>query len=160
MDSIFGDAEPQFALYSNVETIVHLDNTVITKDETTVKKIINESEIDANRSFVFLGEYRELEVVINLFLYDNPQAKMNEIYSYLNAQIAFWKHRDGLPFQNNEGDNLPFIIGEVIPFNVDTFDFSDKLLIKFLQSTGMDLCIQTESGLNIQTEDGQTIRKE
>jgi hypothetical protein len=167
LDSVFGDTEPQFAVNFGTasQVIVQLDNTIITKDELVVKKIISESDLETDRAFISFGGYWELDIVVNLLAYTNPQAKYNEIVRYNNQSVVLWKHRDELPYQDRAGDNIPFIIDEITPFSLDTFDFSDKLLIKFLQLeagiyslTGET--IQTENGIDIQTEDGQTIETE
>jgi hypothetical protein len=114
--------------------------------------------------FISFNEYWELDVIVNLLSYDNPLAKMNEIYKYLNQQVLLWKNRDGLPYHGDYSTAL-FYIDEITPFSLDTFDFSDRLLIKFLQySAGVNkpagTIIQTEDGFDIQTEDGQTIETE
>jgi hypothetical protein len=141
-----------------------LDNTIITKDEPVTKKLIVESDIDTDRVFISFNEYWELDVIVNLLSYDNPLAKMNEIYKYKNHQVLLWKNRDGLPYHGNYETAL-FYIDEITPFNLDTFDFSDRLLIKFLQysagiSKSASTTIQTEESFDIQTEDGQTIETE
>lgn len=140
-DSIFGDGSPQFAVnYGQPnQVIVILDNYIITKDEPAVKKIINESQLEAERSFLYFGDYWELDVQVNLFKYDNAPAKFTEIYQYKNQNVVLWKHKDGSYYKDQEGNPALFYIDEVTPIPLTQFDGSDILIIKFLSLSGVKL---------------------
>jgi hypothetical protein len=140
-DSIFGDGTPQFAVNfgQTNQVVVVLDNYIITKDEPTVKKITNESELETDRVFTYLGEYWELDVQVNLFKYSNPVSKYNEIKQYKNQNVVLWKHGDGNYYKDTNGNPALFYIDEVTPMSLSQFDPSDILIIKFLSLKGVVL---------------------
>ena len=140
-DSIFGDGSPQFAINFGLpnQNIVVLDNYLITKDEPTIKKITNESELAADRNFTYLGEYWELDVQVNLYKYANPPVQFTTFYSFKNQNVVLWKHGDGSYYKDANGNPALFYIDEITPFSLNQFDFSDCLLFKFLSLTGIKL---------------------
>jgi hypothetical protein len=140
-ESIFGDGTPQFAVNfgQTNQVVVVLDNYIITKDEPTVKKITNESELETDRVFTYLGEYWELDVQVNLFKYSNPVSKYNEIKQYKNQNVVLWKHGDGNYYKDTNGNPALFYIDEVTPMSLSQFDPSDILIIKFLSLKGVVL---------------------
>lgn len=164
MDSIFGDAEPQFAVNfgKSNQVIVELSHSLITKNEPVITRVINEEELAADR--IFLNKtFWEMDVVLDLFAYENPLGKFNEVNQYLKQSVALWKHKDGRPYRNHYSDIVPFYIEQIKPFYLDQLDFYDKVLIKFKSAKSLELygipssINITVDGLNLTTENGKII---
>jgi len=139
-NSIFGSSAPKFVydLGGVNEATVLLDYCIITRDDPDVRKIVHESELSADRDFITRGDFWEFEVMVNLYKYEDPRNKFEEIYQYKNLNVALWKHRDGSAFLDSSGDEVLFYIDEITPRNLTRLDYKDVLFIRFLSLKEVD----------------------
>lgn len=125
----------------NTEITVNLDYWVPLGEEPDPKKVTHESELEADRAFTPRGEYLEINGRINLYKYADMasrQSKFQEIYEFKTKNVAFWKHRDGSAYKDEDGDEVLFYLESVVPKNIYTLDYRDVLFLKFLSLKGID----------------------
>lgn len=123
------------------ELFVNLDYWVSLTIEPDIRNIKQESELDADRIILPRGEYLEIFGKINLFKYadlTSRQSKYQEIYEFRNKNVSFWKHRDGSPYKDKDGNEVLFYLESVIPKNLTTLDYRDVLFLRFLSLKGID----------------------
>lgn len=123
------------------EQEVFLDYWITINEETDVRNILHESELEADRFIIPRGEYLEIEGRINLFKYedmDSRKSKFSEIYEFKNKKVSLWKFRDGDPFKDENGNEVLFYIESVISKNLTTLDYRDVLFLKFRSLKGID----------------------
>jgi len=142
---IFGVGSPKFVYTSeeNIETTVLLGHAVVTRNDPAVKKIVHESELGCDRTFIPLGEGRELEIRVNLFRFSNPRSKLQEIMQYKNKLVKLWLHDDGEPYKDSSGNAVLFYIDEATPIYWESLDYKDMLILKFLSTAAVDLSDST-----------------
>lgn len=123
------------------ELIVMLDYWVPMKEDADSRNVQQESELEADRIILSRGEYLEIQGRINLFKYADMasrQSKFQEIYELKNKNVSFWKHRDGEPYKDEDGNEVLFYLESVIPRNLNTLDYRDVIFLKFLSLKGID----------------------
>ncbi|MGE5353920.1 MAG: hypothetical protein ACM3P0_17670 [Acidobacteriota bacterium] len=132
--SIWGSAAPKFIydMGGANETEVLLDRWITIEDEPEAKEVILESELEADRDISHKGSYWTFSGKLYLFKYNDPLSKFNEVYQFLNQKVVLYKHRDGEPFKDKDGNNALFFIEEITPKNMTTLDYRDVLIIKFI----------------------------
>ena len=139
-ESIFGSLSPKFVydLGGANEATVFIHYWVPTKDEPeTRKEIIHDSELEADRNIIPLGDYWAFEGYINLLKYPDlasRRSKFEEIYAYNKKVVTLWKHRDGQPFKDSAGNNVLFYLNAT-PKNFGTLDYRDVLILQFRSLT-------------------------
>lgn len=136
--AIFGEDSPQF-VYGGAT--VELDYAVPLRDEPIYDTIAHQSAIGGDDQYSHRGYKWAYEVVINLMKYTNPDDKFSEIVQYLGLNVSLYRHRDHQPFQDSNGDDVPFYFSECVPFytNLEEFDTRDKLLLKFVSTKYIDI---------------------
>lgn len=123
------------------EITVNLDYWVTLSEEADTRNVKQESELEADRIILPRGEYLEIFGKVNLFKYADMasrQSKYQEIYEFKTKNVAFWKHRDGSAYKDENGSEVLFYLESVIPKNITTLDYRDVLFLKFLSLKGID----------------------
>ena len=139
--AIWGTSAPKF-IYDNgggSEATVLLDYVVITKNAPSYSYIEHVAEIEGSKEFHKKGKHWAFELKMNLFKYASPVAKYDEIVAYEGLLVDLWQHRDGDAFQDSGSDNVLFILKEVIPFNLNQYEWKDGLILKFESTEFIDL---------------------
>lgn len=139
--SIFGEQAPKFVynLGSLNQTEVLLDYWLPLRDEPEEREIVNESSLESVRTIIDRGDFWTYEGRINLFKYESITAirsKFEEIYQFNKKAVTLWKHRDGQPFKDKNGNNVLFYM-KVIPKNLQTLDYKDILMVSFRSLKGI-----------------------
>jgi len=151
-ESIFGSAAPKFVfdLGGENEATVILNYWVTTIDEPDSREIVHESEIEADRDFIDRGDFWVYEGRVNLHKYSSMafiRSKFEEINQFNKKKVTLWRHQDGEPFKDSNGNNLLFYM-KITPTFLTTLDFRDILIINFRSlgaidhSDGSDILIQ------------------
>lgn len=138
--SIFGSAPPKFVYdyEGENEVSIDLDYWITTTDELEDKELIQESELEADREIISRGSYHVFEGRLNLYKYGSlvyAQNKFDTIRQYNNKKVALWKHRDGQPFKDGEGNIVLYHL-RVIAKNLTSLDYRDVLFLKFRSLNG------------------------
>lgn len=124
---------------ANPEVTVLIDYWKMLKNEPDPDRLMNQSKISGKRSYVQKGDHWVLEGHINLYKYNDPQSKLEELAFYKGKEITLWLHRDGNQFKNNDGDDCPFILDELEPFYLTTIDYQDAVRVKLISLEYVDL---------------------
>lgn len=141
-NSIFGAGAPKFVhdLGGENEATVLLDHWIQTNDGLDTKEKQIESELEASRDYIVLGDFLQIEGRVNLYAFGALTAirsKFEEIYQFNNTDVVLYKHRDGQPFKDSSGNNVLFRM-HVTPKNLTTLDYRDILIINFRSLTAVD----------------------
>lgn len=161
------------------EMTVRLENWTPIKDDIDSRKNVIESELIADREFLDRGEFFEFYGSVYLFKYGLPQQteveapegdavvenitaireKANEIYHYRKKKVALFKHSDGRPYYDIDGNVAEFYIESVVFKNLQTLDYRDVVFIRFLSLKEIDFAYSsqaiywiTETGANVVDE--------
>lgn len=163
--------------YLITEMTVNLDYWVPLAEEADIRNVALESELVADRDILDRGEYFEFYGRLNLYKYgveeviegakgDAPtmemetiRAKFQEVYHYRKRKVTLFKHIDGHPYRDSNGDEVLFYIESIILKNIAPLDYRDVLYIRFLSLTEVDLD-QLTLGLELVTESGENITDE
>lgn len=136
-NSIFGSAAPKVQLGS---TTVILNYWVPSSESHEPKEVIVESELSAYRRILDHGDYLTFEGTINLLKYgslSDIRAKFEEIYALNKQNVYLWKHSDGQPYKDRNGDNVLFYM-KVTPRNLQSLDYRDLLFISLRSLAEVD----------------------
>jgi len=138
--SIFGTTGPKFVydLGGVNEATVQINHWVPQDDEPDIKEIVQESELQADREYIDLGEYRSFTGLVLLCKYESlatARSKFEEIYQYRKKKVILYKHSDGQPYKDSGGNNVLFYLRQVSPRNFQTLDYKDVLFLEF-KATG------------------------
>lgn len=123
------------------EIFINLDYWVPLAEDADTRNVKQESELEADRIILPRGEYLEIFGMINLFKYadmDTRQRIFQEIYEFKNKNVSFWKHRDGSPYKDEDGNEVLFYLESVVPKNLNTLDYRDVIFLRFLSLKGID----------------------
>ena len=118
---------------------VSLDKMVIVKDEPVVRQIIQESEITGHREYVRRGDHWDFQIRLNLFKYSDPRSKYEELYQYLHRKVSLYRHSDGSPFVDSDGNDALFIFDAMLSKYLTTIDYEDLLILTFKSLDWVDL---------------------
>jgi len=133
---IFGELAPKFVydLGGENEQTVNLSFWEDSKDEPEERELVHEGEgKPALRIIKDLGDYWEFEGLIHLFMYGSlteQRSKFEEIWQFNKKNVCLWRHRDGEPFKDSEGNNALFYL-KVTAMHRDKLDYRDLLLLNF-----------------------------
>lgn len=147
------------------EITVLLEQWVPIKDDINSNNVVIESELVADREFLDRGEYFEFYGSVYLFKYGLPQQtetealeadkvveditaireKANEIYHYRKKKVALFKHTDGRPYYDIDGNVAEFYIESVVFKNLQTLDYRDVVFIRFLSLKEIDFANTSEA---------------
>ena len=126
--SIFGRSYPKFTLYNTTVLLEHAKVEV-----NYIQDIIeHKSVLNSCISKIAMGQYAEVTITLNLFKYDNPQAKFTELLAYKNKVVTqFFQYGDGNPFYAQK-TNTPctFYISQVTPKYLMQYQYPDIVEIK------------------------------
>jgi hypothetical protein len=144
-----------------------LDFITVIKDEPINDNIVHKSILNGAQRLVIKGSHWGFEVNVNLWKYDNPKAKYDEIFSFQYTMGKLQRHRDGSFIQDSSGNDVYFILTECVPYYLKAGYLADPnydcMIVRFLSSEYVDLSkygvpvIITQDGLNVNTEDDQNI---
>lgn len=163
------------------EMEIDLEYWLTINDDVDVRSVFQESELIADRQILDRGEYFEFYGRLNLYKYgleylegiesesseseapveqmDVIRAKMLEIYHYRKKEVTLFKHKDGHPYRDSNGNEVMFYVESVVLKNLTTLDYRDVMFIRFLSLTEVDFG-QLTSGLVLITETGESIQDE
>jgi hypothetical protein len=135
---IFGIQNPKI-IDSGANTIL-LDNVVVLVDEPITYKLIHQSPLNGNRNVVHRGKRWTYEIRYHLFKQSTDHATIFEtLYDLLGTEVTLYRHRDKNPFQDTTGTVVPFIFKEINPVYVETVNYRDALILKFISTKFVDL---------------------
>lgn len=107
---IFGTGSVKFER-SGSEVL--LENCLIEPNYTLRNIGIRTAVYDHYHTYEFHGDYSEFTVRLNLWKYDSPTTKYNEIYPYLYKYVYFWPHADGNAISGSDGNHVAFFINSI-----------------------------------------------
>ena len=141
-ESIFGVESPKivFDLGGPGEVTVILNHWVPLIDEPDERIVVQESELDSDREFLPRSEYLKFAGKVLLFKYGNLtliRSKFEEIYQFKYKKVVLWKHRDGEPYKDADGNPILFFV-KATPQNLSTLIYKDVLYLEFLSTKGVD----------------------
>ena len=134
--SLFGVLEPK-CNYNSIDYL--LDHTITSADEPDNADIMNESVINRHREWVDRGEHYHFAVTISLHKYADPSTAFNNFYALKGQLVKLWRHRDGIQFQDKDGNDVLFRVNKVVPFYLQTADFKDTLYMEFVSQDVVDI---------------------
>lgn len=94
----------------------------------------HESVLTGFINYVNLKDVSKFEIDINLFKYENPDYKFNEIMEYRNKLVNFYPHYDGEPIKNIYNEPVDFKITEIIPYYLTQDSYYDAVKLIFKSS--------------------------
>lgn len=133
---IFGTNAPKFVTGS---TTVNLDYVTVDTNLADVQEIEHTSVITGVRNYVVLGDYAEIKINMNLYKYDSPSIKFQEIYQYTHDNVYFYLHNDGNAFQDSGSNNVEFHITKIEPYYIDNVNYNEGLKIELKSRKYIDL---------------------
>lgn len=134
-DSIFGVSAPKYVYDpSGTPVTVLLDHLTVEEEWADDQDLEQTSVINGFRSWIQKGDYSSFNFVINLFKYDDPRAKYEEIKVHNRKLVTLYPHRDN--------SSLSIICRlHIKPFRLDASQWGmfDKLLLSFKSQGYVDL---------------------
>ena len=130
---MFGVLGPRF-VYDHgggSEATVDLDYAVMTTSEPDTRYFEHRSELDLDRSFVYVGTHWRVTFIIGLHKYASKLTKYQTITSYKGKLVSLWLHRDGSQFLTTGGDDALFILRDIRPFYLTDIREHDMLELQF-----------------------------
>lgn len=128
---LFGSGSSKF---QSGATTVLLEHSLIEPDYCIRNISTTTSVYDHYHTYDFHGDYSEFTVQLNLFKYDSPVDKYNEVYNYLYTNVYFWPHVDGVAISGSNNEGMLFFIDEMkhkYLFNDEAMAEQDVLYIHF-----------------------------
>jgi len=104
---IFGTGSAKFE-FSGSEVLLEHSNLYPNWDISNIGRTV--SIYDHYTTYDNFGSYAEFTVELNLFKYDDPTIKFNEVYPYLYKTVYFWPHVDAPAASASSGQPLTFFI--------------------------------------------------
>jgi hypothetical protein len=136
--SIFGTEGPR--IITGADVTIDLDYAIVLKDEPEYKNLTHENEITGSRYFIQRGSHWLFDVQIHLWKYEGMPDPYDRLVSALyDDAIVVYKHRDGNPFQDSAGADVPFVLYELNPYYMTTTDYKDALILKFKSMKYVDI---------------------
>lgn len=130
--SIHGEEAPKI-ITSGSDTI-NLDYVKVIKDEEDYKEVISKSKVEGIRTILHRGYHYDFHLKMHLYKYGDPGEKYIELKAALGDTVTLYRHRDGDPCKNPDGDSAGFVFIELIPFHLTEIDFKDGLILKFMST--------------------------
>src|SRR4030042_47917 len=161
---IFGTGAPKFIASDNAEIL--LDYFVYGDDEPQPNYRVAQSVMNRHREIVNTDEHYIFNGTIYLYKYgidpvtliidtETVRNRYNEINGYKYDEVTLYRHRDGEPMKDSNGDIIKFYLTELKTFYLNTVRFEIAAFIEFIS---VDPCVMAESLTNIITDDtGETI---
>jgi len=134
---IFGSGSSKFE-FSGSEVNLEYSNLYPNWDITNIGNTV--SVYDHYTTYDNFGSYAEFTVDVNLFQYNDPNTKFNEVYPYLYKTVYFWPHSDGPAVSGSGGKPLPFFIkGMSHKYHSNDYVQNDILSITFVSLDYIDV---------------------
>lgn len=141
--SIFGHSAPKFiGNFGDVdETEVLLNYWTTDSDEAAMKETVIESELEAYRAIIPRGDYWVFKGTVQLHKYGtltDIRNKFEEIYAFNRKKVVLYRHRDGEPMKDEDGEEVLFYL-TVTAKHFASLDFKDLLVLEFRSLKGVTL---------------------
>jgi len=138
---IFGTSYPKLKLGT---TIYELGKSLVDPSFAEPNLIEHKSIMNAFKSWRIKGsgDHASFRITMNLFKYESPRAKLEELIVLNHQYVKLMLHQDsGLWFQDVDGSDADFFISLMLPFylQVSPPNYQDRLLIELQSQKALNL---------------------
>lgn len=115
-------------------TTVLFENSLIEPVYAIPDEIIHTSIFTGDRYYITKGDMTEINLTLNLFEYDEPKLKFNEIFPMRGALVEFYPHIDGDPIRDLTGNVVLMYLENINPYYLFQDKQYDIVNLKFISS--------------------------
>lgn len=138
---IFGTSYPKL---KSGTTIYQLGKSLIDPSFAEPNLVEHRSIINGFKSWRIKGsgDHASFRITMNLFKYESPRVKFEELYVLNHQYVKLMLHQDsGLWFQDVDGNDADFFISLMLPFYLQTAppNYQDRLLIELQSQKALNL---------------------
>lgn len=130
MSGIHGILAPK--IITSGAVTINLDYVEVIKDEYEFINTKKKSRVEGKRTIINRGYHHNFHLRMHLYKHgSNAHDKYFELVGIIGDTVTLYRHRDGNPCKDPDGNNAEYVFIELIPYFITTSDYKDGLILKF-----------------------------